>query len=85
MPKLPQFPNVSLLPLPAGSPELNPAEQVWQQLRDRPLANRCCDGYAQQWTPAMPSRKSLAPSVPCARAAGQCCLRLLSFHDTGLG
>ncbi|WP_415838393.1 IS630 family transposase, partial [Polaromonas hydrogenivorans] len=28
--KLPQFSNLSLLPLPAGSPELNPAEQVWQ-------------------------------------------------------
>ena len=39
--KLPQYPNVSLLPLPAGSPELNPAEQVWEQLRDRHLANRC--------------------------------------------
>jgi hypothetical protein len=43
--KLPRFPNVSLLPLPAGSPELNPAEQVWQQLRDRSLANRCYDSY----------------------------------------
>jgi transposase len=43
--KLPQFPNVSLLPLPAGSPELNPTEQVWQQLRDRRLANRCYDSY----------------------------------------
>jgi transposase len=46
-PKLPQFPSVSLLPLPAGSPELNPAEQVWAQLRDRHLANRCYDGYEQ--------------------------------------
>ena len=46
-PKLPQFPNVSLLSLPAGSPELNPAEQVWQQLRDRDLANRCYDSYEQ--------------------------------------
>lgn len=27
-PKLPRLPNVSLLLLPAGSPELNPAEQV---------------------------------------------------------
>ena len=43
--KLPQFSNVSLLPLPAGSPELNPTEQVWQQLRDRSLANRCYDSY----------------------------------------
>ena len=45
--KLPQFSNLSLLLLPAGSPELNPAEQVWQQLRDRHLANRCYDGYEQ--------------------------------------
>jgi len=29
------------------SPELNPAAQVWQQLRERHLANRCYDGYEQ--------------------------------------
>ena len=46
-PKLPQLPNLTLLPLPAGSPELNPAEQVWQQLRSRHLANRCYEGYEQ--------------------------------------
>ena len=39
-PKLPQFPNVSLLPLPAGSPELNPAEMLWRELRQRYLSNR---------------------------------------------
>jgi transposase len=27
--------NISLLPLPPASPELNPTEQVWQALRDR--------------------------------------------------
>ena len=37
----------SLLMLPAGSPELNPAEQVWQQLRDRSMANPCYDSYEQ--------------------------------------
>ena len=46
-PKLPQFANITLLSLPAGSPELNPTEQVWQQLRDRSLANRCYDSYEQ--------------------------------------
>jgi transposase len=45
--KLPHFPNLSLLPLPAGSPELNPAEQVWQQLREHSLANRCFEDYEQ--------------------------------------
>jgi len=44
-PKLPQFPKVLLLSLPVGSPELNPAEQIWQQLRDRGLANRCYASY----------------------------------------
>jgi len=37
--------NVSLLPLPAASPELNPTEQVWQVLRDRYLGNRCFKSY----------------------------------------
>jgi transposase len=41
--KLPK--NLSLLPLPAASPELNPTEQVWQVLRDRYLGNRCFDSY----------------------------------------
>ena len=46
-PQLPCFANLSLLLLPACSPELNPAEQVWEQLRDRHLANRCFAGYDQ--------------------------------------
>lgn len=37
--------NLSLLPLPPYSPELNPSEQIWQFFRDRFLANRCFDGY----------------------------------------
>ncbi len=43
--KLKQYSNVPLLFLPPASPELNPSEQVWQQLRDRYLANRCYTGY----------------------------------------
>lgn len=39
------FSNVSLISLPAASPELNPQEQVWQWLRDRELANRCFKNY----------------------------------------
>lgn len=50
--------NISLLPLPPYSPELNPVEQVWQQLRQRYLSNRsfkdyehivkaCCDAWNQ--------------------------------------
>jgi transposase len=52
--KLPD--NISLLPLPSYSPELNPVENVWQFLRQNHLANRvfatydaivdaCCDAW----------------------------------------
>ena len=44
-PLLPTPRNISILPLPPYSPELNPAEQVWQQLRNRYLANRCFSDY----------------------------------------
>lgn len=43
--RLNRFSNISLLPLPPASPELNPTEQVWQVLRDAHLANRCYEDY----------------------------------------
>lgn len=43
--KVKQFDNLTLLSLPVASPELNPVEQVWQQLRDNWLANRCFESY----------------------------------------
>jgi transposase len=43
--RLKKFDNLSLLPLPPASPELNPTEQVWQVLRDEFLANRCYKDY----------------------------------------
>jgi putative transposase len=47
--------NIRLLPQPAGSPELNPAEHIWEELREKalpnmafssllPLVNRLCAG-----------------------------------------
>lgn len=39
--KLKNFHNLTLVPLPPTSPELNPIEQVWQQLKDKELSNRC--------------------------------------------
>ena len=57
--------NITLLPLPPRSPELNPVENVWQYLRGNWLSNRvftsyddivghCCDAWnkltAQPWT-----------------------------------
>lgn len=43
--RLGRFSNLTLLPLPPASPELNPQEQVWQQLRDNDLANRTYADY----------------------------------------
>jgi transposase len=37
--------NISLLPLPPYSPELNPQENVWQYLRQNHLSNRVFDTY----------------------------------------
>src|SRR5260221_1186741 len=37
--------NITLLPLPPYSPELNPAENVWQYLRQNQLANRVYENY----------------------------------------
>jgi hypothetical protein len=32
--------NIRLLPLPADSPELNPQEHVWDELREKQFPNR---------------------------------------------
>ena len=59
--------NISLLHLPAYSPELNPVENIWQFLRQNYLSNRvfasysaivdaCCDAWRK--LEAMPDRVS---------------------------
>ena len=37
--------NITLLPLPAKAPELNPVENVWQFLRENGLSNRIFTSY----------------------------------------
>jgi transposase len=37
--------NITLLPLPPRSPELNPVENVWQFIRDNWLSNRVFKSY----------------------------------------
>ena len=37
--------NITLLPLPPRSPELNPVENIWQYLRENWLSNRIFRGY----------------------------------------
>ncbi len=37
--------NLTLLPLPPYSPELNPAERIWHYLRSHKLSNRTFEDY----------------------------------------
>ena len=37
--------NITLMPLPAKCPELNPVENVWQFMRDNWLSNRVFSSY----------------------------------------
>jgi transposase len=39
--------NITLLPLPARSPELNPVENLWQFMRENWLGNRIFQSYAE--------------------------------------
>ena len=43
--KLKKFNNITIIHLPAASPELNPVEQIWQHLRRRELSNRSFKNY----------------------------------------
>ena len=46
-PKLPVPDNITLLPLPPRSPELNPVENVWQFVRENSLSNRIFGSYEE--------------------------------------
>jgi transposase len=37
--------NITLMPLPAKAPDLNPVENVWQFLRENSLSNRIFPSY----------------------------------------
>ena len=37
--------NITILPLPPKSPELNPVENIWQFMRDNWLSNRVFTSY----------------------------------------
>lgn len=36
---------ITLVPLPASSPELNPVERIWEYLKERFLSHRLLDDY----------------------------------------
>lgn len=42
--KIPE--NITLIPLPPYSPELNPAEQIWEWMKHNYLSNICFDNYS---------------------------------------
>lgn len=42
---LPAFDNLTIIPLPPYSPELNSAEGLWEWLRQHELSNRCFECY----------------------------------------
>lgn len=44
-PKLDVPDNITLMPLPPRSPELNPVENIWQFIRDNWLSNRVFETY----------------------------------------
>lgn len=46
-PKLKVPDNITILPLPSKSPELNPVENIWQYMRDNWLSNRIFKDYEQ--------------------------------------
>jgi transposase len=62
--------NLSVLPLPPKSPELNPVENVWQFLRQTKLSNRLLDGCQAILTAARQAWNSLvADPAPIASIA----------------
>ena len=68
--------NISVLPLPPYSPELNPVENVWQFLRQNQLSNRVFDGYdaivdacCHAWNALMATPERIASITTRTRAA----------------
>ena len=70
-------PNLTLVPLPPYSPELNPVERLWLYLRERYLSHRLLEDYeavvdacCQAWTalteePGRIQSLTSYPWLPC--------------------
>ncbi len=63
--------NITLLPLPSASPQLNPVERVWLYLRERHLSHRLLDTYdaivealCQAWNALTAERLQSLTSYP---------------------
>ena len=57
--------NMALIRLPSYSPELNPAEKIWDEIREKEFANRVFDSLGAAITQAIwgLKRLELAPSA----------------------
>lgn len=66
--------NITLLPLPAKAPELNPVENLWQFMRDNHLSNRISATTTTSSTTAAP------PGTPLPTNPGASCP---SVSETG--
>ena len=74
--------NITLMPLPAKAPELNPVENIWQFLRENWISNRIFSSYGdivrhitRRWIPFAERRgledMTLGPTAyPAAKAKG---------------
>src|SRR5947209_7485652 len=71
--------NISLLPLPPRSPELNPQENIWQFMRQNWLSNRIFKSFDDildpAATPGIPSSPNHGKSSPSLVATGQTSVR----------
>jgi transposase len=77
--KLMEPANITMLPLPPKSPELNAQENIWQYLRQNFLSNRVFASYRPFSTPASTLGAALLPrpdaSPPLALATGRAIMR----------
>ena len=85
--------NITLISLPAYSPELNPVERVWLYLRERFLSHRVLDGYtaeqAQAYKPRLRAFEYMFDQLGCApedvlHVSASLRYDLMSAHDLGI-
>jgi len=60
--------NVCLVRLPSYSPELNPAERLWEELREKEFANRVFDSLGAAIAQAARGLKRLETNAPALRS-----------------
>ena len=58
--------NITRLPLPPYSPELNPVERLWAYLRSHYLSNRAYEGYDDLFNQCSTAWNQLTPEQLCS-------------------